>query len=186
MAKNQDNVRIYGDEAGGVWVAPRGTTGPTGLSAPPVGFEEIGWLSEDGVDETLSQNSEVFRAWQGAKVVRRKVTSADMTFRFQALETNAVTQGLKYRGQVATVATGVATTTVKNQMAQDTRAWVLDMFDGDVQKRYVLPAGDYSRTGTIQHRNAGPSILEFEVTPIGDWFEITNDPAIAIAVPVGP
>ena len=32
MAKDRDNVRIYGDDAGGVWVAPKGTTGPNGSS----------------------------------------------------------------------------------------------------------------------------------------------------------
>lgn len=179
MAKNQDNVRIFGDDAGGVWVAPRGTTGPTGIEEPPVGFDEVGWLSEDGVDETLSQNTEVFRAWQGASIVRRKVTQSDQTFRFQALETNVVTQGLKYRGQEATVADGVATTIVRDQTRSDTRAWIFDMVDGDVTKRYVVPAGDYARTGTVQHRNSALTVIEFEVTPIGDWFEITNDPAIA-------
>lgn len=181
MAKNQDNVRIFGDDAGGAWVADRGTTGPVDLAEPGVGFEEVGWLSEDGIDETLSQNSEVFRAWQGATIVRRKVTQSDQTFRFQALETNAVTNGLKYRGQEAVVATGIATTTITNQTTSDTRAWVFDMVDGDITKRYVVPAGDYARTGTVQHRNSGMTILEFEVTPIGDWFEITNDPAIAVA-----
>lgn len=178
MAKNQDNIRIFGDDAGGVWVADRGTTGPTDLTVPPAGFVELGWLSEDGIDETLSQNSEVFRAWQGAAIVRRKVTQSDQTFRFQTLETNAATQGLKYRGREAVVASGVATTTIKDQTKSDTRAWVMDMVDGEVTKRYVIPAGDYSRTGTIQHRNSGMTILEFEVTPIGDWFEITDDPAV--------
>lgn len=178
MAKNQDNIRIFGDEAGGVWVAPRGTTGPTDLSDPPTEFVELGWLSEDGIDETLSQNSEVFRAWQGAKVVRRKITQSDQTFRFQCLETNAATQGLKYRGVEAEVVGGVATTLVKDQTRADTRSWVLDMVDGEVTKRYVVPAGDYSRTGTIQHRNSGMTIAEYEVTPIGDWFELTDDPAI--------
>lgn len=178
MAKNLNNIRIYGDETGAVYVAPKGTTGPTDLSAPAVGFVEVGWISEDGVDETLDQSSEVFRAWQGAKVVRRKVTQSDRTFKFQALEENLVTHGLKYRGQAPTVATGVAKTEVKNQTAQDTRAWVFDLVDGDVTKRFVIPAGDYAMTGTIQYRGNAMTILEFEVTPIGDYIELTDDPAI--------
>lgn len=178
MSKNQDNVRIFGDEAGGVWVAPRGTTGPVDLDELDSAFVELGWLSEDGIDESQSQNAEAYRAWQGAKIVRRKVTTSDTTFRFQCLETNAATNGLKYRGQVAEVSNGVAVTTVKDQTRADTRAWVMDMVDGEITKRYVLPAGDYSVTGTIQHRNAGITILEVEVTPIGDWFEITDDPAL--------
>ena len=178
MAKNENNIHIYGDEAGAVYVGPKGTTAPEGLAAPAVGFVEIGWISEDGVDEALEQNSEVFRAWQGAKVVRRKVTSSDRTFKFQALEENLATHGLKYRGQAPTVATGVATTTVKNQTAQDTRAWVFDLVDGGVTKRFVIPAGDYTMTGSIQYKGDSMTIHEFEVTPIGDYTEVTNNPAI--------
>ena len=178
MAKNLANVRVYDGESGGVWVAPKGTSGPTALAVPPVGFVELGWLSEDGVSETAETNSETYRAWQGNKVVRRKVTQNERTFSFQCLEENAATLGLKYRGQVAVVATGVATTTVKDQTAQDTRAWVMDMYDGTVQKRFVIPAGDYELTGTIQYRNA-PAVMEFTVTPVGDYMELTNAPAIA-------
>lgn len=183
MAKNLDNIRIYDGEAGGVFVAAKGTTGPTDLSAPPAGFDEIGWISEDGIDESLDQTAEVFRAWQGNKVVRRKVTQSDRTFRFQALEENLVTHGLKYRGQLPTVAVDVATTVVKEQTAQDTRAWVFDMIDSaGVHKRFVIPSGDYTMTGTIQYRNSSMTIHEFEVVPTGDYIEITDDPAITGAV----
>ena len=178
MAKNLDNIRIYDGEAGGVFVAAKGTTGPTDLSAPPAGFAEVGWVSEDGIEESLDQSSEVFRAWQGNRVVRRKVTQSDRTFKFQALEENLVTHGLKYRGQTPTVAGEVATTVVKDQTAQDTRAWVFDVIDGDVHKRFVIPAGDYTMTGSIQYKGDSMTIHEFEVTPIGDYSEITDDPAI--------
>lgn len=178
MAKNLDNIRIYDGEAGAVFVAPKGTTGPTDLTAPPAGFAEVGWISEDGIDESLDQSAEVFRAWQGAKVVRRKVTQSERTFRFQALEENLVTHGLKYRGQTPTIVGEVARTEVKNQTAQDTRAWVFDVLDGDVHKRFVVPSGDYTMTGAIQYRNSSMTIHEFEVTPTGDYIELTNDPAI--------
>lgn len=179
MAKDLDNVRIYDGEAGGVWVAPKGTTGPTDLTAPPAGFEELGWISQDGISESAEINAETFRAWQGAKVLRRKITQNDRTFSFQCMEENATIHGLKYRGQAPVVSTGVATTTVTEQTANDTRAWVMDMYDGDIQKRFVIPAGEYEQTGTIQYRNA-PTIHEYSVTPIGDYFEITDDPAIAV------
>lgn len=180
MAKNLNNIRIFDGDDSAVYVAPKGTTGPTDLTAPPAQFTEVGWVSEDGVDETLSQSATQFRAWQGSKVVRSKVTSADASFRFQALETNAVTVGLKYRGQTVTTATGVSKVTVTNQTEQDTRAWVFDMIDGDITKRIVIPAGDYTMSGTIQHRASGMTIYEFTVTPVGDYFEYSNDPALAV------
>lgn len=174
MAKNIENIRIYGDDTSGVWVAAKGTTGPTDLTAPPVGFVELGWLSEDGVDESVSQDATTYRAWQGAQIVRRKITSADVTFKIQCLEENATTFGLRYRGQSVTTATAVASVTVKNQTVQDDRAWVIDMVDGEVTKRYVIPSGAYEMTGTIPHRNGGISMLEFTITPQGDYSVYSN------------
>jgi hypothetical protein len=181
MAKALANIRIYGDDAGGVWVAAKGTTGPTTLAAPGVGFSEIGWISEDGISQERSQDATSFRAWQGGQVVRRKITNTEDTFSFQALETNAVTHGLMFRGQTPTIATGVATTVVQNQSVTDERAWVFDMVDGTVTKRYVIPSGAYELSGTIVARNDEMTVHEFTVTPQGAYFHITNAPAI-----VGP
>lgn len=178
MAKNIENVRIYGDDASGVWVAPKGTTGPIDLAAPPVGFVELGWLSEDGVDEAVSQDSTVHRAWQGAKIVREKITTSDTTYRFQCLETNAATMGLRYRGQVATTTTGVAKITATDQTKQDDRAWVFDFVDGAVTERHVLASGSYKMTGTIPRRNGGIAILEYTVTPQGDPVIYSNAAAL--------
>jgi hypothetical protein len=179
MAKDLTKIRIYGDTTGGAWVAPKGTTGPTALAAPAAGFVEVGWISEDGISQERSQDATSFRAWQGGQVVRRKITNTEDTFSFQALETNAVTHGLMFRGQTPTIATGVATTTVQNQSVTDERAWVFDMVDGSITKRYVVPSGAYELTGTIVARNDEMTVHEFTVTPQGAYFHITNDPAIA-------
>lgn len=181
MAKNIENIRIYGDEASGVWVASKGTTGVTDLGAPGAGFDELGWLSEDGVDEAVSQDSTTYRAWQGAQIVRQKISSSDTTFRIQCLEENAVTMGLRYRGQAFATTSAVAKVSVKNQTKQDDRAWVIDMIDGDVTKRYVVPNGAYEMTGTIPHRNGGITILEFTITPQGDYDVYSNSPALVSA-----
>jgi len=181
VAKNIENVRIYGDDACGVWVAPKGTTGPTDLTEPGVGFEELGWMSEDGVDEAVNQDATVYRGWQGARIVREKITTSDTTYRFQCLETNAVTMGLRYRGQVITTTTGVSKIEVKNQTTQDDRAWVFDFVDGDVTERHVLPSGSYKMTGTIPRRNGGIAILEFTVTPQGeDAVVYSNAPSLIV------
>lgn len=177
MSKNLANIRIYGDDAGGVWCAPKGTTGPTTLAAPTAPHAEVGWISEDGISEERSQDATSFRAWQGGQVVRRKITSTEDTFSFQALESNAVTHGLRYRGQVATVASGVATTVVRNQSVTDERAWVIDKVDGSITDRYVIPSGAYELSGTIVSRNDEMTVFEFTITPQGDYFHITNDPA---------
>lgn len=182
MAKNQSNAHIYGDEAGGVWVAPKGTTPPVALAAPAAGWEECGWIHEDGIEESAEVESNVFRAWQGAKVIKRKISSNDRTFVFKAYEENAVTYGLKYRGQVPVVTgvgkAAVATITVKDQTVTDERAFLFDVVDGDVTKRFLVPSGAHEVSGSSTYSNGDITVLEITVTPTDDYFEVTNNPAL--------
>lgn len=178
MAKTLANVRIYGDDDSAVFVAPSGTTVPTTLAAPGGTFDELGWLSEDGVDHSRASEATSFKAWQGGAVVRRKKVSVEETFKFQCLEETAVVLGLVYAGQEPVIATGVATITVEDQTASDDRAWVLDMYDGDVQKRHAIPSGVAELTGTIPHKNDAMTIYEFTLTTQGTWYLLTDNPAV--------
>ena len=170
MAKDRDNVRIYGDDASGVWVAPKGTTGPTTLEAPAAGFVEVGWIDDDGgVDIDRTEDVAEFKAWQGGTTLRKKVTSVEDSFKFVALEETATTLGLYYKGVTATTATGVDTYSITNQAVSDERAWVVDMVDGAVTKRYVVPSGEVTGRATISHRNSELTMYEFTVTIYGDY-----------------
>lgn len=178
MAKDLANIRIYGDDASAVYVAPKGTTGPVDLAAVSASYKEVGWLSEDGVDVERNEDVAEFKAWQGGKVVRKKVTSVDDTFKFQALEENLVTTGLYYKGQAPVVTTGVAKITVTNQSKSDERAFVIDFVDGTVSKRYVIPSGEVSERATIPHKNTDMTLYEYTVTIYGDYFIYSNAPAL--------
>lgn len=169
MAKDRTNIRIYGDDASAVYVAPKGTTGPTTLAAPGVGFVELGWLSEDGIDLDRDANVVEFNGFQGGAVVRTKKTSVKDTFKFVCLEETATTLGLAYAGVVPTTATGVDTFAITNQTTSDERAWVADLVDGAITKRLVVPSGEAELTGTIAHKNSDMTMYEFTVTIYGDY-----------------
>lgn len=169
MAKDRNNVRIYGDDAGGVWVAPKGTTGPTTLAAPGVGFSEVGWISEDGIDLDRDESANDFFAWQGGAIVRSKRTSVKDTFKFVCLEETAITLGLYYAGVTATTAAGVDTFAISNQTKSDERAWVVDFVDADVQKRLVVPSGEVQGRATVSHKNSDMTMYEFTVAIYGDY-----------------
>lgn len=170
MAKDRDNVRIYGDLDSGVWVAPKGTTGPTDLAAPGVGFVEVGWIDEDsGVDIERSEDVAEFKAWQGGTTLRKKVTSVEDTFSFVCTEENAVTLGLYYKGVTATTATGVDTFAITDQAKTDERAWVIDFVDDTITKRYVIPVGEVTGRETISHKNSEMTLYSFTVTIYGDY-----------------
>jgi hypothetical protein len=169
MAKDRDNVRIYGDDASGVYVGDKGTTGPTTLAAPGVGFDEVGWLSEDGVDFDRSEDVAEFKGWQGGTTLRKKVTSQEDTFRFVCLEETALTMGLYYKGVAPTTATGVDTFAITNQAVSDERAWVVDVVDDTITKRYVIPSGEITGRATVPHKNSDLTMYEFTVTIYGDY-----------------
>lgn len=143
MAKNTDNIRIYGGEDSAVYVAPKGTEGPSDLAVPAAGFTELGWLSEDGISIDTDVDATTHRAFQGGTIVRRKKNSVERTISFQCLEETATVLGLFYAGQTAEV-TGsgddvVARINLENQTASDERAFVIDVFDDGVQQRVVVP-----------------------------------------------
>lgn len=179
--KNTDNARFYGDLASAVYVAPKGTTGPSDL-AEPAGFEELGWLSEDGITFDRDEDNTVLRAYQGATVVRRKTNSVDDSFTFQCLEETATVLGLYYKGQTAEVTgTGdaaVAKIELKDQARSDERAFVVDVVDGDITKRHVIPSGSVG-TGSLTYSNGDATVYEFTVSINGnDAYVLTNNPAV--------
>lgn len=192
MAKNRDNVRAYGDELSGVWVADKGTTAPTTPTAvPATGWEELGWLSDDGVTEMHSVDSSAKRAWQGGATVRTIKSGDSRKFKFVMWETTALTMGLLRPGSSATTATGVTTTHVKTFLGQDIRAWIIDTVDdngsGDViHTRKIIPTGEVVDVADIKFNSQDVTAFEVTVECYPDtngvlYDELTDDPALAVA-----
>ena len=181
MTKSLANIRIYGDETSLVSVAPLGTTFPVGLADPAGDFEELGWISEDGVSINRTKDVSKFKAWQGGATVRQKVVGVEDTFKFQCLEETAITLGLYYPGSTSTTTAGVTTIEVPAGAVADERAWLLDFFDGDVQKRYNIPRGEVGETAEVVHKSTDMTIYEYTVTSLGAFTIITDNPAAATA-----
>lgn len=178
MAKDLANIRIYGDADSAVYIGAKGTTFPVALAAPDdEDFPEIGWLSEDGIDITTDQNSEAFNAYQGGKVVRRRVTSTEDSFKFQALEESAIVLGLYLPGASSNTASGVTTITPAEGISADERCFIIRTVDGDVEKRYNVIRGEVFNRGTIPHKNTDMTIYEFEVA-MYEYEIVTDNPAL--------
>ncbi|KQY58314.1 hypothetical protein ASD11_01210 [Aeromicrobium sp. Root495] len=181
MTKALENIRIYGDHDGAVYVGDLGTTFPTGLATPDDGdFPEVGWISEDGVDVSTDKDVASFNGWQGGKLVRRRVTSTTDMFKFQALEENLVTMGLLLPGALITTAGGITRIKPAAGTITDERAFIADFVDGDVHKRYEVIRGEAIFSGTIPHKNTDMTIMEFEVT-MYEYEIVTNNPALVTA-----
>lgn len=184
MTKNQSNIRIFGEDNDAVWVAAKGSTLPTTLAAPASPFAEIGWLGEDGInlDQSLTVNK--FNAHQGGAQVRQKTSAVERSFTFQAIEETALVLGLYYPGITGSTSgvapSQVTTFQVPAGARSNEKAWVVDSFDGTIQKRHVIPVGEVGETGTISHTNSGLAIYEFTVNIMGGFSIISNAAGLVV------
>jgi len=178
MAKTYEFIHIYNGLDSEVAVAPKGSTYMEGIGPAEDPFEEVGWLSEDGVSEETSADQEPFRAFQGSKIVKRIIPEAETSFTFQCLEANAVVHGLKTRGATTTVEAGVAKTVRDRETAVDERTWRVRTIADDGTEAISQFVGVHSQSGAIEKTATGLTVYEYTVSPIGDITEYTNHPGI--------
>lgn len=132
---------------GGVHIAPEGTTLPTNTTtALNAAFDEVGYISDDGVTQSISEDITDLKAWQNGDVVRKIQTSHDLTYQFTMIETSDVTLEAYY-GNYAAGAVQITGTQL------DHHAWVLEVEDGDDDIRIVIPDGQITERGDIVYQN---------------------------------
>lgn len=183
MATNAENARIFGSDDDAVSIAPLGTDLPTGLAELESEFQDVGWLHTDGI--TLGGDATVnkFRGHQGGKVIRTKVTESNKTFKFQCLETTALTLGLQLNITDTETATGVTTMTVSTADRVEARAFSIDVYDVDgrddpVHYRYVCARGEIGERAEFKLVNSDITGYTYTVEVIDEFFIITDDPAV--------
>lgn len=183
--KNRDNIRIYGGDAGGVWVADKGTTGPTDLDTPSAPWAELGWMSDNGLDLEQAADQKEFNAWQGGTLVKVVTTGGKRTLKFECLEETAVVLGLAYPGLAFTVSNGLATGTVPGSIPTQEKAFVADAVDSidGYTKRFVIPTGTIDPSNTVAHKFDDMTVYAFSVAITDDFDIITDSPSIVGAPP---
>lgn len=185
MAKLRDNLFNGGGNSDGVWVAPKGTTFPTDLSAPVDPFKEIGWLGDDGLEFESNIDRKEFKAHQGGVTIKRKVTGSGRTFTFVALETNPVVLSLVEPGtawtKAGTGAAAVATGVAQESIQTVELAWIVDSYDESytpARRIRKLCTGEASQTGSFKFGVEDITAYTFEVAVYGAPITITNQPSI--------
>lgn len=182
MAKNYENVRVYGDLESEVYLAPKGSVLPTTMTTDPIApYSAVGWISEDGVSLGLSTDVEKFKGWQGGTTLRTKVTSAEKTFTMQALEETPGVLNLFYGTTTVTVSgtapNEVAKVDIPESPGTVQRAAVIKFVDGDVEKWLCCENVQVTERGDVSHANADMTMYEFTFEIIGASYLLTNAPA---------
>jgi hypothetical protein len=145
MTLTADNVRV--GVTGGAYTAPDGTTLPEDATeALEAAFADVGYISEDGVVQSIGADITDIKAWQNGDVVRKIQTSHDLTYAFTMIETSDVTLEAYYGNYAA----GEVQIT-GDQLPHG--PWVLSVIDGDAEIRIVIPDGQVTERGDISYVN---------------------------------
>lgn len=142
--------------AGAVFRAPLGTTLPTdATTALDAAFKELGYVSEDGVTNNNTPDSDTIKAWGGntVLVVQNEMTDEWTLTLIESL--NPEVLKAVYGDARVTVDSQAGTITV--QATADQRidaAYVIDMImKGGALKRVVIPNGSMSELGEIVYKD---------------------------------
>ena len=165
MANTASNVTAGKPKIGGaIYRAPSGTTLPNdATTALASAFVCLGYVSEDGLTNDNSPESEDIKAWGGDTVLTVQA-SKDDKFGFTLIEAlNAdVLKTIYGDANVSgTLATGI--TVQANSKDLTEYVWAIDMImRGGALKRIVIPAGKVSEVGTITYSDG--DAVGYEVT----------------------
>jgi hypothetical protein len=187
VSNDADNVRVALN--GSVYLAPVGTTGPTDLTtAWGANWQDLGYLSDDGVSLEYSTDVEDINAWQSLSPVRRVLTSVDMTLGFTAIELKAATITAYFPDSTITEVTEdtVWRLDIPAAPGPDERAVGLEWVDGTITNRLIIPRAEITDRGAITLGRSSAVGLEMTVSAYASSapeiaFWLSNDPAWASA-----
>lgn len=126
-----------------------------------VGFLEVGYISSDGVTESMNTDTNKIIAWQNGDIVREVQTSHELTYKFTCLETNPTVLGAYYGNYNS------GTVEVNGQQPV-LRSWVIDAVDGPNVIRTVLPSAQISDRGDVQSQNGDARMYSMTLTAYPD------------------
>lgn len=162
---NAANVSAGKPKIGGaIYCAPVGTSLPTdATSSLDAAFKALGYVSEDGVTNDNSPESDNVKAWGGDTVLSLQTDRPD-SFGFTLLEimNENVLKVVYGDGNVLTDAQGDMTVKATAEELVG-KSFIIDMLlKGGRAKRIVIPNGTVSSVGTITY--ADDSAIGYELT----------------------
>jgi len=171
--------------AGAIMSAPKGTALPTDASTPVgAGFEDSGYISEDGVTMADAQTWNDVKDW-GGDTVRRIKSESQVTLAFSFLEINDRSAKAAFGDDNVTDTLGALEIHL-NVKEAPRKAWVVNMLDGERHMRITVADGQITDRGDLTFTRTGAVLIPVTLTCYPD---ANGDTAIWYADPtpvVGP
>lgn len=171
MNNNADYVTAGKPKKGGaIFRAPLGTTLPTNaLDDLDEAFVNVGYISEDGVTNSNSPESDDIKAWGGDTVLALQTAKPD-TFKFGMIESiNKETLSTVYGPENVSGDLTEGITVVANSNDMKEYAYVIEMsLKNNVVKRVVIPDAKITNIDDITYQDGGAVAYNITLTAIPD------------------
>ena len=142
--------------SGAIYTAPLGSVIPTNpTSTLPADYTCLGYVSEDGLENSNEMDVSAIKAW-GGMIVYRSLTELDDSFSFSLIESENidVLKAVYGDANVSTSASGDIVVDVKADDPQE-RIWVFELsLRGGRAKRIVIPDGAVTARETITYNDS--------------------------------
>jgi hypothetical protein len=181
--KNPENARI--------WLGADAYTAPYGADAPEdvesewgVEWAGMGILAEEDISEEDSTSATDHYGYGGIHI-RTTRSKSKRTIKVVCAESNPTVWALANPGSEAVTVGGVTTRSYRDRTAPDVRAFGLELRDGDIVTRMVIPRGEVESVGgrTLNAEKIDTTELTIVIYPDSNgvlYHEITNDPGVAV------
>lgn len=158
------------NKTGAIYYAPFGTNLPTSTDdALDEAFKNLGYVSEDGLTNDNSPESDQIKAWGGDTVINNQTGRPD-SFQFTLLESlNVDVLKTVYGADNVIVDASGNITTKATADEMPGGSWVFDMkMRGNRKRRIVIPNGTISELGTITYKDNEAVGYPLTITDVPD------------------
>lgn len=134
-----------------VYAAPLGTTLPTSATGTlNAAFKDLGWVSEDGVTNSIKRDTTKHYAW-GGDVVKTTQDRYTETVKFALLESSAEVLKVAYGAGNVTVPGTDQLKVEHSSLMLARQSFVVDFVDGDRAGRIVIREGMVTELGDVKY-----------------------------------
>lgn len=171
ILNNSSNVSVGKPKVrGAIFWAPKGTTLPTTATAElNAAFKCMGYVSEDGVTNNNSPESDVIKAWGGDTVCILQTERKDI-FKYTLIESLNEDVLTAIYGSDNVSVDGSGNITLKATADEmEGASWVIDMImKGNRARRIVIPEGTITEIGDITYKDDEAVGYPLTITDVPD------------------